>query len=69
MHACIHTYMVRRLAFLAPPPPRWYGLAGVGGGGGAGVCEEWSGRFGGVLLWAAMGHREGRDLAQALRKP
>ena len=25
--------MVRRLAFPAPPPP-WYGLAGVGGGGG-----------------------------------
>ena len=47
-----------------PPPPQWYGL--VGWGGGAGVCGEWSGRLGGVLLCAA---REGRDLTQALRKP
>ena len=32
------TYMVRRLAFPAPPPPNgmvWYGV-----GGGAGVCGE-----------------------------
>ena len=50
-----------------PPPPQWYGLVGVGGGAGAGVCGEWSGRLGGVLLWAAMGHREGRDLTQTLR--
>ena len=47
-----------------PPPPHGYGLVGVGGG--------WRVRrvvFGGVLLGAAMGHREGRDLTQALRKP
>ena len=31
---CDTAYMVRRLAFPAPPPPQWYGLAGVGGGGG-----------------------------------
>ena len=29
----------------------WSGRGG-GGGGGAGVCGEWSGRLGGVLLWA-----------------
>ena len=52
-----------------PPPPNGMVWQGVGAGGGAGVCGEWSGRFGGVLLWAAMGHREGRDLTQALRKP
>ena len=33
----LHLYMVRRLAFPAPPPP-WYGL--VRGGGGPGVCGE-----------------------------
>ena len=45
-------YMVRRLAFPAPPPPpQWHGLAGGGGGGGgAGLCGEWSGGLGGVLL-------------------
>ena len=43
-----------------PPPP-----------GGGGVCGEWSGRLGGVLLWAARGHREGRDLTEpyASHKP
>ena len=40
-----------------PPPTVW---SGRGGGGG---------RFEGVQLWAARGHREGRDLTQALRKP
>ena len=58
-------YMVRRLAFPAPIP-QWYGLVGVGR---VGVCGEWSGRLGGVLLWAASGHREGRDQTQAPRKP
>ena len=29
------------------------------------MCGEWSGQLGGVLLWAARGHREGRDLAYA----
>ena len=51
--------MVRRLAFPAPPP-QWYGLVGVGGGGGLACAERWSGRLGGVLLWAAMGHSEVR---------
>ena len=59
--------MVRRRAFPAPAP-HWYGLVGVGGGGG--VCGE--GRCleqqleGRGLLGAA---REGRDLPQALHKP
>ena len=52
-----------------PPPPPPNGMVWQGWGAGAGVCGEWSGRLGGVLLWAAMGHREGRDLTQALRKP
>ena len=51
-----------------PPPPKKNGMVWQGWGG-ARVCGEWSGRLGGVLLWAAMGHREGRDLTQALRKP
>ena len=42
--------------------PQWYGLAG----GGGLACAE-SGLAGWVR--AAMGHREGRDLTQALRKP
>ena len=41
----------------SPPPMVWSGL---GGGGG---------RLEGVQLWAARGHREGRDLTQAIRKP
>ena len=41
--------------------------SGRGGGGGL-ACAE-SGLAGWVLLRAAMGHREGRDLTQALRKP
>ena len=48
-----------------PPPMVW---SGRGGGGGL-ACAE-SGLVGWVgLLWAARGHREGRVLTQALRKP
>ena len=37
LHTPAHTlYMVRRLAFPAPPPPVVW--SGRGGGGGAGVC-------------------------------
>ena len=61
-------YMVRRLAFPAPPPPpQWHGLAGGGGGGGGLACAA-SGLAGWVGC-CCMGHREGRDLKQALRKP
>ena len=52
-HTLLHIYGQAAL----PPPP--HGLVG-GAGGGAGVCGEWSGRLGGVLLWAARGHRQGR---------
>ena len=52
-------FMVRRLAFPAPPPMVW---SGRGGGGGL-ACAE-SGLAG--WAWAAMGHREGRDLTQAI---
>ena len=52
-----------------PPPMVWSGRGGGGGGRGAGVREEWSGQLGGVLLCATRGHREGRDLTQALCKP
>ena len=55
-----HAYMVRRLAF--PAPPQWYGLVGFWGGGGGAACAE-SGLAGGVgCSWAARGHREGWDL-------
>ena len=53
-----------------PPPPPQMVWSGKGGrAGGPGMCGEWSGRLGGVLLWAAKGHKEGRDITQALRKP
>ena len=63
----IYIYIFRQSAFRppSPPPPRWYGL--VWGPGPGGVCGEW-GRAE-LLLRAATGHRAGRDLTQALRKP
>ena len=38
-------YMVRRLAFPAPPPPQWYGLVRGGGGGGLACAERGGGRW------------------------
>ena len=48
-----YLYMVRQLAFPAPPPP----MVWSGGGGVGGVCEEGSGPLlpidGGMVLGAA----------------
>ena len=49
-----------------PPPPPAPTPTPPMGGWGLALCGEWSGRLGGVLLWA---HRAGRDLTHALRKP
>ena len=63
-------FLVRRLAFPAPPPPQWYGLVrggggGGGGGGGAGVCGEGWGR-----LELQLEKRPGvTDKAGIVRKP
>ena len=55
-------YMVRRLAFPAPPP-QWYGLV-RGGGGWAGVCGE------GWPLELQLEKRPGvTDQASIVRKP
>ena len=60
--------MVRRLAFpaLPPPPPPPNGMVWQGeGGGGAGVCGEWSGRLGGCCC----GRPWVTERAGILRKP
>ena len=64
MRICMYAYMVRRLAFPAPPPMVWSGT-GWGGGRGAGVCGE---RWGPLGL--QLEKRPGvTDQASIVRKP
>ena len=64
----IHIWMVRRLAFLAPPPRMvWFGR----GAGWFACAERGGGSWVGVCRGAARGDREGRDLCKpfASHKP
>ena len=68
MRICMYAYMVRRLAFPAPPPNGtvWYG---VGGGAGGWRVRRAVGAVGAAAGETARRHRPGQHSTQALRKP
>ena len=61
-------YMVRRLAFPAPPLPPWHGLVGAGGGGGWRVRKR-AGPVAAATGWWGGAGGAARAHTQALRKP